>query len=135
MPIITLGSMIGGSAPSTCPSSIGLSLQAHPAPWLYSVKRIGAAFSIGLSMVVPVPGPGGLVFAAIAPHGGLAIEDACTPEEREVAAVTRAGMRELGRLFGAARPQAVVVATPHNVHIPNAMGVVVSGRVSGHLAG
>src|SRR4029077_5931602 len=135
MPTITLGSMIGGSAPSTWPSSTGLSLQAQPAPWLYSVRRTGAALSIGLSMVVPVPGPGALVFAAIAPHGGLAIEDACTPEEREVAAATRAGMQELGRLFGAARPQAVVVATPHNVHIHGAMGVVVSGRVAGRLAG
>jgi len=86
-------------------------------------------------MVVPVPGPGALVFAAIAPHGGLAIEEACSPAEREVAAATRAGMKELGRLFGAARPQAVVVATPHNVHIPSAMGVVVAGRVAGRLAG
>jgi aromatic ring-opening dioxygenase LigB subunit len=86
-------------------------------------------------MVVPVAGPGALVFAAIAPHGGLAIEEACTPEEREVAAATRAGMEELSQLFGAARPQAVIVATPHNVHIPDAMGVVVSGRVAGRLAG
>ncbi len=76
-----------------------------------------------------------LVFAAIAPHGGLAIEEACTPEERGLAATTRAGMEELGRLFAAARPQAVVVATPHNVHIPGSIGVVVAGRVSGHLAG
>ena len=37
-------------------------------------------------------------------------------------------MQELGRLFGAARPQAVVVATPHNVHIPGAM-VLVAGSV------
>ena len=81
------------------------------------------------------PVAGALVFAAIAPHGGLAIEEACTPEERELAAATRAGMKELGRLFGAARPQAVVVATPHNVHIPGAMGVLVSGRVAGRLAG
>jgi aromatic ring-opening dioxygenase LigB subunit len=29
----------------------------------------------------------------------------------------------------------VVVATPHNIHIPGAMGVVVSGRVAGKLAG
>jgi aromatic ring-opening dioxygenase LigB subunit len=78
---------------------------------------------------------GGLVFAAIAPHGGLAIEEACTPEERGLAAATRAGMQELGRLFGAARPQAVVIATPHNVHIPGAMGVLVAGRVAGRLAG
>jgi len=76
-----------------------------------------------------------LVFAAIAPHGGLAIAEACSPEERELAASTRAGMEELGRLFTAARPDAVVVATPHNVHIANAMGVLVSSRVAGRLSG
>ena len=52
-----------------------------------------------------------------------------------MAAPTRAGMLELGRLFAAARPQAVVIATPHNVHIPASMGVIVSGRVAGQLAG
>ena len=52
-----------------------------------------------------------------------------------MAAATRAGMLELGDLFSAARPQAVVVATPHNVHLPASMGVIVSGRVAGHLAG
>jgi len=76
-----------------------------------------------------------LVFAAIAPHGGLAIAEASGPEEVSLAASTRAGMEELGRLFTAARPEAVVVATPHNVHIANAMGVVISGRVAGQLAG
>src|SRR5258706_15718777 len=44
-------------------------------------------------------------------------------------------MEELGRLFTTRRPEAVVVATPHNVHISNAMGVVVAGRVAGRLAG
>ena len=77
----------------------------------------------------------GLVFGAIAPHGGLAIAEACSPAERLLATSTRAGMEELGRLFTAARPEAVVVATPHNVHISNAMGVVVAGRVAGRLAG
>ncbi len=76
-----------------------------------------------------------LVFAAIAPHGGLAIAEACSPDERLLAVSTRAGMEELGRLFAAARPEAVIVATPHNVHIANALGVVVSGRVAGRLAG
>ncbi|MEA2627622.1 MAG: hypothetical protein QOJ10_82 [Chloroflexota bacterium] len=76
-----------------------------------------------------------LVFAAIAPHGGLAIEEACTPEERGLAESTQAGMKKLGKRFAAARPEAVVVATPHNVHIPGAMGVIVSGRVAGRLAG
>ncbi len=76
-----------------------------------------------------------LVFAAIAPHGGLAIADACSPEERSLALATRDGMEELGRLFTSARPDAVVVATPHNVHIANALGVIVAGRVAGRLAG
>jgi aromatic ring-opening dioxygenase LigB subunit len=76
----------------------------------------------------------GLVFAAIAPHGGLAIAEACTPEERDLAVITQAGMRELGRRFAAARPEAVVVATPHNIHIAGAIGVVIAGRVAGSLA-
>ena len=67
-----------------------------------------------------------LVFGAIAPHGGIAIAG-------DVAAVTRAGMEELGRRFSAARPDVVVVATPHNVHISNALGVIVAGRVAGKL--
>jgi aromatic ring-opening dioxygenase LigB subunit len=68
-----------------------------------------------------------LVFAAIAPHGGLAIAEACSPAERSLAAATQAGMVELGRLFADARPEAVIIATPHNVHIANALGVVVAG--------
>jgi aromatic ring-opening dioxygenase LigB subunit len=76
-----------------------------------------------------------LVFAAIAPHGGLAIVEACSPDDRLLATSTRAGMEELGRLFAASRPEAMVVATPHNVHIANALGVVVAGRVAGRLAG
>jgi aromatic ring-opening dioxygenase LigB subunit len=76
-----------------------------------------------------------LVFAAIAPHGGIAIAEACSPDERDVALKTRAGMEELGRRFEAAKPDAVIVATPHNVHVANAMGVVVAGRVAGRLDG
>jgi aromatic ring-opening dioxygenase LigB subunit len=76
-----------------------------------------------------------LVFAAIAPHGGLAIEEACTPQERGLATSTQAGMKELGKRFAKAVPEVVVIATPHNVHIPGAMGVIVSGRVAGQLAG
>jgi aromatic ring-opening dioxygenase LigB subunit len=76
-----------------------------------------------------------LVFAAIAPHGGLAIAEACSPDERSLAVLTQAGMEELGRLFADARPEAVIVATPHNVHIANALGVVIAGRVAGHLTG
>jgi aromatic ring-opening dioxygenase LigB subunit len=75
------------------------------------------------------------VFAAIAPHGGITIAEACAPDERDVAARTRAGMEELGRRFDAAKPDVAVVATPHNVHIANAFGVVVAARVAGRLDG
>ena len=76
-----------------------------------------------------------LVFAAIAPHGGIAIAEACSPDERDVALKTRAGMEELGRRFDAASPNVAIVATPHNVHIANALGVVVAGRSKGRLNG
>src|SRR5436190_10672090 len=76
-----------------------------------------------------------LVFAAIAPHGGIAVAEACAPGEREVAAVTRAGMEELGHLFTSSQPDVVIVATPHNVHIANALGVIVASRMAGRLNG
>ena len=76
-----------------------------------------------------------LVFAAIAPHGGIAIAEACSPDERDVALKTRAGMEELGRLFEEARPDVAIVATPHNVHVSNALGVIVASRVAGRLNG
>jgi aromatic ring-opening dioxygenase LigB subunit len=76
-----------------------------------------------------------LVFAAIAPHGGIAIAEACSPGERDTALKTRAGMEELGRRFAAAQPDIAIVVTPHNVHISNALGVVVAGRVAGRLDG
>jgi aromatic ring-opening dioxygenase LigB subunit len=75
------------------------------------------------------------VFAAIAPHGGMVIAEACGPGESQLALATRKGMERLGRLFAAARPEVVVVATPHNVHVAGALGVIVAGRVAGRLSG
>jgi len=43
-----------------------------------------------------------LVFAAIAPHGDLAIPEACAPDQRDLAAATQSGMRELERRAKAA---------------------------------
>src|SRR5258706_13713135 len=53
---MTFGSAIAGSAPSTRPSSIGLSLQAQPAPWLYSVSRSGESSFIAC-LVWPCKSP------------------------------------------------------------------------------
>ena len=77
----------------------------------------------------------GLVFGAIAPHGGIAIAEACAPEQRELAAVTRRGLEELGRRFDRAKPVVAIVLTPHNVHVEGAMAVITSGTVAGALEG
>jgi aromatic ring-opening dioxygenase LigB subunit len=77
----------------------------------------------------------GLVFGSIAPHGGIAIAEACPPEQLELAAVTRRGMEELGRRFDRAKPEIAIVLTPHNIHVEGAMAVITSGTVAGALEG
>ena len=75
----------------------------------------------------------GLVFAAIAPHGSMAIADWCKPEERALAATTRGAMEELGRRFTAASPDVTVVLTPHNIHVERGIAVVLAGTMAGTL--
>ncbi|MDP9252328.1 MAG: extradiol ring-cleavage dioxygenase [Chloroflexota bacterium] len=74
-----------------------------------------------------------LVFAAIAPHGSMAIAEWCKPEERALAAKTRAAMEEFGRRFAAAAPDVTVVLTPHNIHVERGMAVVLAGTIAGSL--
>jgi aromatic ring-opening dioxygenase LigB subunit len=75
-----------------------------------------------------------LVFAAIAPHGSMAIPEACSAAERGLATKTQQAMAELGRRFAAARPDATIIFTPHNVHVEGAMAVVVAGKLAGTLS-
>ena len=74
-----------------------------------------------------------LVFAAIAPHGSMAIPEARPKDRPTLAAATTAGMEELGRRFVAARPDVAVVLTPHNVHVEGAMAVVDAATLAGDL--
>lgn len=76
----------------------------------------------------------GLVFAAIAPHGSLAIPEACSDNERDLATATQNAMADLGRRFAAARPDATIIVTPHNVHVEGAMAVVTAGNLAGSLS-
>ena len=79
-------------------------------------------------------GPGaGLVFACIAPHGSLAIPEACSPDEANLATATQAGMIELGHRLDAADPDVVIVLTPHGIHVDGHLAVAVAGRASGVL--
>ena len=65
-----------------------------------------------------------IVFAAIAPHGGLVYEQPDAP--------TRRGMDELARRFEAARPEAAIVVTPHGTLVDDHFAVVRSGALSEH---
>jgi len=66
-----------------------------------------------------------ICFAAIAPHGDPAFVEASP---------TRLALEEAGRRLEAAAPDAVVVLTPHNVHVEGAFGVVVASRLVGEIA-
>jgi aromatic ring-opening dioxygenase LigB subunit len=73
-----------------------------------------------------------LVFAAIAPHGTLAVPD---PPDGPLpgAKATQDAMLELGRRFDAARPDATIVLTPHNVHVDGHFAVILAGTLEGDL--
>jgi aromatic ring-opening dioxygenase LigB subunit len=74
-----------------------------------------------------------LVFAAIAPHGDIAIEEACAPDELDLAHETRAAIAELGRRFDASEAEATVVLTPHNVHVEGSFAVGLAASLKGRL--
>jgi aromatic ring-opening dioxygenase LigB subunit len=74
-----------------------------------------------------------LVFAAIAPHGTLAVPEAPAAAV-EGAERTQAAMEELSRRFTAAAPDATFVLTPHNVHVDGHFAVVSAASVAGTLA-
>src|SRR5438105_239622 len=74
----------------------------------------------------------GLVFACIAPHGsemsaGLAGEKASSVE------ATSQAMEELGRRVSEARPETVVMITPHGVRVAGAVCVMTTERAVGVL--
>jgi aromatic ring-opening dioxygenase LigB subunit len=65
-----------------------------------------------------------IVAAAIAPHGTPAFEPG----------PTRDALEEIGRRFAAAEPEAIVVVTPHNVHVSGHFAVVDAATLAGSLA-
>src|SRR5918912_3024462 len=76
----------------------------------------------------------GLVFAAIAPHGSLAIPEACEPHETDLAIATQQAFRELGRRFARAQPESTIILTPHNVHVDGAFQVISAAHLHGSLS-
>ena len=70
-----------------------------------------------------------IVFAAIAPHGTLAV-----PEAGDGAETTQRAMAELAQRWGASEPEATIVFTPHNVHVEGHFAVGTAERAAGTLA-
>ncbi len=74
----------------------------------------------------------GLVFACIAPHGSLTIP-LLGEKGMEKAQSTRAAMEELGRRMAAAKPETIVLVTPHGHRIDMAFSLLNNLRVQGTL--
>jgi aromatic ring-opening dioxygenase LigB subunit len=75
-----------------------------------------------------------IVFAAIAPHADLAIDEAVSSEHADVGRDTRSAMAEVARRFEESAPDATVVVTPHNVHVEGHFAVAVAAELRGGLA-
>jgi aromatic ring-opening dioxygenase LigB subunit len=76
----------------------------------------------------------GLVYACIAPHGGEVIPELAGDNTARMAA-TRRAMEELARHVEAARPETVVVITPHGVRVAGAVCIMTTDRAVGVLEG
>ena len=77
-----------------------------------------------------------IVFGAIAPHGPIAVTEACTNEEARAREGDTERVRGApARRCAAAAPDVVLAATPHSVHVEGAMAVVLASGMEGAVAG
>lgn len=74
-----------------------------------------------------------LVYACIAPHGGEMIPRLAGNKLRMFASPRR-GMRVLAAQLEKAKPETIVVASPHNLRLHKHIGVVLSENCSGKVA-
>lgn len=72
-----------------------------------------------------------LVFAGITPHGFPLVPELSADAEGAMA--TRRAMEELGRRFAAARPEVIVIATPHGTRVEGAICLAATARAAGAL--
>jgi len=76
-----------------------------------------------------------LAYACIAPHGGETIPSLSSYRVRQKFAATTAGMRAIAREVLRARPDVLVIATPHNLRLTGQIGVIVAENSTGTLRG
>ena len=74
-----------------------------------------------------------LVYACIAPHGSEAIERLASKTVVNKFRKTRDGLRTLAIQVGKAKPDTIVIATPHNIRLSGKIGIILSENSSGTL--
>lgn len=74
----------------------------------------------------------GIVFACIAPHGSEAIPE-LAGDKSKAFAETRNGLEKLAGQLKKQNPETIVVATPHNLRLEHAIGIVTSEHTEGNL--
>jgi aromatic ring-opening dioxygenase LigB subunit len=74
-----------------------------------------------------------LNYACIAPHGGEVIPKLATRTTLRKFGKTREGMFRLANEISDAKPDTIVIATPHNLRLCGKIGVVTSENSSGRL--
>lgn len=74
----------------------------------------------------------GMVFACISPHGSEAIPE-LAGDKSEAFAETRRGLDTLSRMLRKQKPETIVIATPHNLRLEGAIGIVTSEFTEGSL--
>lgn len=76
---------------------------------------------------------GEVAFAAIVPHGSIAIADSGRDEDPAKARATQLAFLELSRRLGQSGAESVVLFTPHNVHVEGTYAVIAAGKMQGGL--
>lgn len=71
-----------------------------------------------------------IVYACVTPHGGEVVPSLAGKRLKQLAP-TRAAMRKIAVLMKEARPDTIVIATPHNLRMPKHIGVVIAENSSG----
>ncbi len=71
-----------------------------------------------------------IVYACITPHGGEVVPSLAGKRLKQLSP-TRAAMRRIAALMREARPDTIVIATPHNLRMPKHIGVVIAENSSG----
>lgn len=74
-----------------------------------------------------------LEYACIAPHGGELIPRLASPHNMEIFRKTREGIRRLAGDIVKARPDTVVIASPHNLRLFAKICIVISENSTGKL--